>query len=109
MQIRVAHMNHFDHALKKEALDLFQNSENDKAFNSPHTIQKSYKFHLWLWPAKIQTHAQRTSLRNGKSGAERVKGKQEISCFCIMIFTKSEWYHCFWQKKNNMSYSENGV
>lgn len=26
---------------KKEALDLIQNSENSKAFNSPHTIQKS--------------------------------------------------------------------
>lgn len=78
MQIWVAHMNYFDRALKKEASDLFQKSENDKAFNCPHTIQKSYKFHLRLWPAKIQTQAQRASLRNGKSGTDRVKGKKSV-------------------------------
>lgn len=78
MQIWVAHMNYFDRALKKEASDLFQKSENDKAFTCPHTIQKSYKFHLRLWPAKIQTQAQRASLRNGKSSTDRVKGKKSV-------------------------------
>lgn len=40
---------------KKEALYVIQNTENNVAFNSPHTIQKCWKFYLRWWPVKIHS------------------------------------------------------
>lgn len=40
-------------------------------------------------------------MRNGKTGAERMKAKKEISYFSVMILTEFEGHHCFWKKKKS--------